>query len=356
MILDSRPIRLGLIGMGYAGRTFHVPLISCTPGLQLAAVASRAPQRVHASCPGVRVVADYLELAADESPDAVELVVIATPNHSHFPLARAALRAGKHVVIDKPFAVTVAQCDELIALARTGQRLLTVFHNRRWDSDFLSLQQMMASGVLGEVREVISCMDRFEPRPRLRWREVPGPGSGLWYDLGPHLIDQALCWFGAPLTVTADLAALRDPEQAVDYAQVVLGYERRRVALRCTRLAAHAAARLEAHGSQGSFHCEGLDVQEAQLQAGLLPGQDGWGHDVRPVFVTGSSRQAVAHPRIRGDYRQFYRGVCDAITGGGDGFVSASQARQVMAVLECAIESSAQRRTLDFADASGRWG
>jgi predicted dehydrogenase len=345
----SSPVRVGLIGMGYAGRTIHAPLIASVDGLQLVAVASRDAARVHATWPSLRVVPEYGELAADP---AIDLVVIATPNDSHHPLAHAALLAGKHVVIDKPFAVTLAQCDELAALAQAQQRVLSVFHNRRWDGDFLALQRVIASGVLGEVRELISRLHRFEPTPRVRWRETPGPGSGLWFDFGPHLIDQALRLFGAPLTVAADLAALREGASEVDYAQVVLGYERRRVTLHCTRLAAHAAARFEAHGSKGSFHCEGWDLQEAQLKAGMSPGASGWGEDPRPVFVTDGLRtppHVEPQPRARGDYRSFYTGVLQAILTGAANPVPVHEARQVMAVLECAVQSAAQGRTLPFA-------
>jgi predicted dehydrogenase len=270
----AEPVRVGLIGTGFAGRTFHAPLVASVAGLQLvAATARRAEQAAEVArrWPAARVEAEAARLI--EAAD-VELVVVATPNDSHHALARAALLAGKHVVIDKPFAVTVAECDDLIAVAKAQGRVLSVFHNRRWDGDFLSLQRVMASGALGEVRNLISRLHRFAPAPRQRWREVPGPGSGLWIDFGPHLIDQALQLFGAPATVTADLAMLRDGATTDDYAQVVLGYPQRRVTLSCTRLAAHAAARFEAHGTRGSFHCEGWDVQETQLKDGMAPGDD----------------------------------------------------------------------------------
>jgi predicted dehydrogenase len=300
--------------------------------------------------PAARVVNEYATLATDP---AIDLVVIATPNDTHHALARAALLAGKHVVVDKPFTVTLAEADELAALAQQRGRVLAVFHNRRWDGDFLSLQREIAAGVLGDVREFVSRFDRFDPTPRDRWRENAGPGSGLWYDLGPHLVDQALQLFGAPRSVTADLAALRDGAQCDDYAQVLLGYDRLRVTLHCTRLAAHTAARFELHGTRASFHCEGLDVQEDQLKAGTAPGAPGWGDDARPVFVTNGARtprEVVPHRRERGDYGRFYRGVRDAITGAAANPVPPAQARQVMAVLLCAIDSARQGRTLAFGD------
>lgn len=341
-------LRAGLIGYGYVGRTFHAPLIEACDGMVLDAVASSDAARVHADRPGVRVVADYGALcrAAD-----VDLVVIATPNESHHPLARAALEAGKHVVIDKPFTVTLAEADDLLALARRQQRLLSVFHNRRWDGDFLALKSQIEAGALGSVRELISRFDRYEPQPRDRWREREAPGAGLWYDLGPHLVDQALQLFGAPATVSAEIRALRDGAEAADFAQVVLGYPDRHVTLHCTRLSAHAGLRFEAHGTAGSFHCDGLDTQEDQLKAGRRPGDDGWGADPRPVFVTPGGpapRRPQALSRPSGDYRRYYDGVRDAIRGSGPNPVPPEEARRVMAVLDTAIRSAREGRRLDF--------
>jgi predicted dehydrogenase len=344
----NTPLRVGLIGFGYAGRTIHAPLIAATPGLQLAAIGSSQPAAVAAAWPGVRVVGDYAALARDPGCD---LVVIATPNQTHFALGCAALEAGRHVVIDKPFTVTLAEADALVALAARRGRLLSVFHNRRWDGDFLSLQECIASGRLGDVRELVSRIDRFDPLPRDRWRERAAPGGGLWFDLGPHLIDQALCLFGPPQTVTADLAVLRDGAAGDDYAQVVLGYPQRRVTLHCTRLAAAPGPRFEAHGTQASFVCHGLDVQEAQLKAGQTPGCAGWGDDPQPVFVTDgrtTPRSAEPMPRVRGDWRRYYAGVRDAIAGSGANPVPPAEARRVMAVLDCATTSAREGRTLRF--------
>jgi len=351
-------LRVGLIGYGYVGRTMHAPLIASVAGLSLAAVGSARRDEVRAAWPRVRVTDDYLALARDSECD---LIVIATPNDSHHALARAALEAGRHVVVDKPFTVTLAEADDLIALAQRRERLVSVFHNRRWDGDFLSLRECINSGVLGDVRELISRFDRFDPVPRDRWRERPGPGAGLWFDLGPHLIDQALCLFGAPETVSADIAALRDAVDggdqlgsfADDYAQVILGYPKRRVNLHCTRLAAAPGPRFEAHGTHGSFQCHGLDIQEEQLKAGRVPGSAGWGEDPEPVYVTDcrqTPRHASAQPREWGDYRRYYEGIRDAVFGRGENPVPPAQARRVMAVLECAIRSAKQGQVLGFND------
>lgn len=338
-------LRVALIGHGSVGQTVHAPLISSTHDLVLSLVGSRQIEAVQQRWPQARVCADYLAAATDAE---VDLVVIATPNDSHYPLAAAALLAGKHVVIDKPFTVTLQEAHDLVQLARQRGRLLSVFHNRRWDGDFLSLRQAVGSGALGDVRELVSRFDRFEPTPRDRWRERPGPGAGLWYDLGPHLIDQALVLFGAPETVTADLACLRDGAESTDYAQVVLGYPQRRVTLHCSRLNAWTAARFEAHGTAGSFVSQGLDVQEGQLKAGMAPGAPGWGVDARPTLLQRGGQAVEEHARLAGDYRQYYLGVRDAILYGSANPVPAGEALQVMAVLDCALRSAEQGRTLRF--------
>lgn len=359
----NTPLQVALIGHGYVGRTFHAPLIAATPGLRLALIASSGEAAaLQTRWPGVRVEPDYLAAA---TADGIDLVVIATPNDSHHPLARAALLAGKAVVIDKPFTVTLDEARDLVSLAREGNRLLSVFHNRRWDGDFLTVQAHVAAGLLGEVREFTSRFDRYDPIPRDRWRERPGPGSGLWYDLGPHLVDQALCLFGAPATVTGDLAIVREGSEAVDLAQVTLGYEqpRRRVVLHCTRLAALPAARFEAHGQLGSLVSEGLDVQEDQLKLDLRPGAPGWGVDPRALrwmdwrdaapglsapANTREPRQPRLLPRLDGRYTAYYAGIRDALTEGAPNPVSAESALLTMQVMDLAMRSAEAGRTLRF--------
>ncbi len=359
----NAPLQVALIGHGYVGRTFHAPLIAATPGLQLAVIASTGdPAELRSRWPGVRVEPDY---RAAVTADGIDLVVIATPNDSHHPLARAALLAGKAVVIDKPFTVTLDEAEDLVTLARERGQLLSVFHNRRWDGDFLTVQAQIAAGTLGEVRELVSRFDRYDPIPRDRWRERPGPGSGLWYDLGPHLVDQAMCLFGAPDSVTGDMAHLRDGSEAVDYAQVTLGYHapQRRVVLHCTRLAALPAPRFEVHGQLGSLVSDGLDVQEDQLKLDLPPGAPGWGDDPRALrwmdwrdaapdlprpANTRAPREAVALPRLNGRYPAYYAGIRDALTRGAPNPVSAESALLTMRVMDTALRSAALGRTLTF--------
>src|SRR6185295_3701418 len=212
-------LRVALIGYGYAGRTFHAPLIGGTPGLELAVICSSRAERVHADLPGIRVVASPEDACGRPSSD---LGVIATPHDSHVALATTALRAGKHVVIEKPVATTLEEARQLAAAAQDIDRVIAVFHNRRWDGDFLAVRDLLNRGVLGNLSQFESHFDRFRPFVRDRWRERAGIGGGLWYDLGPHLVDQALQLFGLPDRVTASLAAaaVRRPRRRRQLAQI----------------------------------------------------------------------------------------------------------------------------------------
>jgi len=342
----SDNIRVGLIGYGYASKTFHAPLIVGTPGMTLAAVSSSDASKVHADWPNVTVVSDPKQLFNDPSLD---LIVIPTPNDTHFPLARAAMEAGKHVVVDKPFTVTLSQARELEAMAKSRGLVLSVFHNRRWDSDFLTLKGLIAEGKLGEVSYFESHFDRYRPQVRNRWREQAGPGSGIWYDLGPHLIDQALVLFGVPVSITVDMAQLRPDAQTTDYFHAVLTYPQRRVVLHSTMLAAAESARYIVHGTRGSYVKFGLDPQEDRLKAGERPPQEDWGYDMRDGVLTlavGDELDAQTLLTVPGNYPAYYAGIRDALNGQGENPVPASQAIRVMELIELGIESAKHRSTL----------
>ena len=337
-------IRVALIGYGYAGRTFHTPLIRATPGFELAAISSSRSDRVHADLPGTLVVPSPEEAWAQPS---VELVVIATPNDTHAPLATAALAAGKHVVLEKPFAPTLDQARALASLADSTDRVLAVFQNRRWDGDFLAVTDLLARTALGDVAHFESHFDRYRPLVRDRWRERAGVGSGLWCDLGPHLVDQALRLFGLPDRVTASLAAQRAGAQSDDWAHVILEYGRLRVILHTSVLVAAPLPRFVVHGRTGSWIKHGLDVQERNLVAGLTPHDAGPPPgDERAVLVEGVSGAESETPIPRGDYRQFYIRLRDALRGVGSNPVPPEQALAVVAVVETAIRSAAEGRAL----------
>ncbi len=337
MNTTATPVRVGLVGYGFAGRTFHAPLIGAVPGLRLCAVASRHPEKVAADVPGAWVSADPLAVATS---GAVDLVVVATPNDTHAPLARAAIEAGKHVVVDKPFALDLAEARGLIALAQRRKVLLSVFHNRRWDSDFLTLRNAIAQQWVGEVVHFESHIDRFRPQVRDRWREAGGPGSGLWFDIGPHLVDQALQLFGLPERVHGNLARLRTGALADDWAHVVLDYPERRVVLHAGMLAAGGTHRFTVHGREGTLVKPGADRQEAQLLAGMRPGQPGWGADPDELLVYRGQEPVRAVAATAGDQAAYYRGVLDALNGNAAQLVTAQQALGVMAVLQAAADSA----------------
>lgn len=342
----SDNIRVGLIGYGYASKTFHAPLIVGTPGMTLAAVSSSDASKVHADWPNVSVVSDPKQLFNDPTLD---LIVIPTPNDTHFPLARAAMEAGKHVVVDKPFTVTLSQARELEAMAKSRGLVLSVFHNRRWDSDFLTLKGLIAENKLGEISYFESHFDRYRPQVRNRWREQAGPGSGIWYDLGPHLIDQALVLFGVPVSITVDMAQLRPDAQTTDYFHAVLTYPQRRVVLHATMLAAAESARYIVHGTRGSYVKFGLDPQEDRLKAGERLPQEDWGYDMRDGVLTlasGDELDAQTLLTVPGNYPAYYAAVRDALNGQGENPVPASQAIRVMELIELGIESAKHRSTL----------
>ncbi|WP_034944215.1 oxidoreductase [Erwinia oleae] len=344
----SEKIRVGLVGYGFASKTFHAPLIVGTEGMTLAAVSSSDAGKVHADWPETQVVSDPQALFADPS---LQLIVIPTPNDTHFPLAKAALNAGKHVVVDKPFTVTLSQARELDMLAKSKGLLLSVFHNRRWDSDFLTLKALLADGALGEVRYFESHFDRFRPEVRNRWREQKGAGSGIWYDLGPHVIDQALQLFGSPVAINVDLAELRPGAQTTDYFHAVLTYPQRRVVLHGSMLVAAESARYQVHGTRGSFVKFGLDPQEDALKAGARPPQANWGEDKRDGVLTlaeGDRIAAQTLPTLPGNYPAYYAGVRDAINGEGSNPVTAEEAIQVMELIELGMQSAEKRQTLSM--------
>jgi predicted dehydrogenase len=346
MAATKKTIRVALIGFGFVGKTFHAPLIQSVPGLELAVVSSRHPDTVRRDVPGAQVLAD--PEGAATHPD-VDLVVIASPNETHVPLATVALNAGKHVVVDKPFTITLEEARGLGKLAQTRQRLLSVFQNRRWDSEFLGARAIIKEGRLGEVLHFESHIDRFRPEVQSRWREMAGPGAGLWYDLGPHLVDQTLRLFGLPGKVDAKLVKQRPGAQTDDWFHVLLDYGSLQAILHGSLVVAGGVPRMIIHGTRGTWLKYGLDTQEEQLRLGMVPGSDGWGEDPQHgLFYGGSDKKAIEVPLPKGDQRQYYFGIRDAILSGAPNPVTPAQAIAVMAVLETAIQSSESGQVLSL--------
>lgn len=347
---ESKPIRVGLIGYGFAGKTFHAPLISAIPALKLAAIASSRPDAVKADFADVEVFADPMALAISRS---VDLVVIATPNDSHAPLARSALEAGADVVVDKPFTLTLADARALAAIAEREKRLLSVFHNRRYDTDFLGVKRVIESGVLGRITHFETHFDRFRPAVRDRWRERAIPGGGLWFDLGPHLVDQTLTILGLPDRVSASLATQRSGGETTDYAHVVLDYGSTKAVLHGAMLVAGGVNRFTVHGEKGSLIKRRLDPQEAQLLSGMRPGLPGWGKDDDPLILFDGDGGERTLPTPDGDQSNYYRDIARAIAGEAANPVTPLQGLAVMAVIEAAVASSETGRSvaLDLTEA-----
>jgi scyllo-inositol 2-dehydrogenase (NADP+) len=293
-------IQVALVGRGMAGTVFHAPLIRSLPEFELAAVAGSAQAAAAIASPGI------------------DLVVVATPNLTHYPLAAAALESGKHVVVDKPFAVSVAEAEALIALAAAKGRMLTVFHNRRWDGDFLTVRSLVESGRLGDILLFEAHWDRFRPLPKPGWREEPAEGAGLLWDLGPHLVDQALVLFGRPDSVSSDIAIQRPGALADDYFDLILRYGAMRAKLAASTLVAEPRPRFAIHGTAGSFVKYGLDPQEETLRRGAGPLDPGSGRGGTPgdgiLTRADGGREPVA--TLPGRYLAFYEGVAAAIEAG----------------------------------------
>ena len=324
-------IGVGLIGYGLGGSVFHAPLIEAEPRLRLHAVVTSRAGQVERDHPGARVVGSAAELL--EEP-AVELVVVAAPNAVHHELAAAALAAGRHVVVDKPFTLSTADADDLIALAERQDRLLSVFQSRRWDGAFLTVRRCLEAGLLGRVSSFESRYDRFRPAPKGGWKEEGGPGSGLLWDLGPHLIDQALQLFGLPETVWADLLVQRPGVEAVDWVDLVLGYGRLRVLLRAAMEVRDPGPRFEVHGDRGSFLTWGLDRQEVD------------------ATLTTELAGLELRGRLAGvpdDHGAYYAAMAAALAGQGPVPVTAAEARDVIMVIEHSLERGRQGRVVRVA-------
>jgi scyllo-inositol 2-dehydrogenase (NADP+) len=369
--LMSAPIRTAIIGYGLAGRVFHCPFVAAVPGLELTAIVVHNPERAAAAAaayPQARIVATPEEVFADPSLD---LIVVGTPNDSHVTLATAALNAEKHVVVDKPITTSAPEARDLIALARQQNKILAPFHNRRYDTDFLTVKKLVADATLGRISQVIAHYDRFRPLQRPNtWKEAGGHGNGLLYDLGPHLVDQAIALFGAPARLTASVRADRDQTAIEDAFDIILEYDvapapgasARTLRYEChaTMLGADPAARFRVHGTHGSYTKFGLDPQEAALIGGAKPPQLGspqpwlpepesaWG----TLTLATATKEPVqlqrsAYPSVTGDYRLFYANVRDAVLGHAPLAIPAEDGYRTIRLLDLALQSSRERRTLE---------
>jgi scyllo-inositol 2-dehydrogenase (NADP+) len=356
MASSNQAINTAVIGFGLAGQVFHAPFVSAVPGLKLEAIVQRKGDEAAKAYPNTRILRSVEETFTDPT---IQLIVVGTPNETHYTLAKQALLAGKHVVIDKPFAATSAEAKELGDLAAARSLILAPFHNRRWDGDFLTVRKLLKEHAVGRLVTYESHFDRFRPLPReATWKEAGNDANGMLFDLGPHLVDQALVLFGIPEGITASVRKDRDDTAIEDAFDITLEYPRLRAHCRATMLACINAPRFLLHGTKGSFRKYGLDPQEPALVAGakvprlgegdwLAEKEKLWG--ILAVAPDPADPTTVVSSPVKtelGDYRSYYANVRDAINGTAPLDATPEDGYRVIRLLELARQSSAEGRTL----------
>ncbi len=349
----STIIRTGIIGYGLSGRVFHAPFIDVVEGYELTRISTSRPESITMigdRYPLTTVVPDGKSIIDDPE---IDLVIVTSPNTDHFRWSREALLAGKHVVVEKPFTVNVEEADELLEIARRQKKILTVYHNRRFTSDTRTVKKLLDSGFLGEIVDYESHFDRYrtDPRPNGAWREQPLPGSGIFYDLGSHLIDQALWFFGMPEAVTAEIDMQREWAKADDHFDVRLHYPSFTATLKSGMICRIPGPTYMLHGTNGSFVKYGLDVQEATLDGGAIPRGKDWGREPESIWgtINAEYRGLKMQGKLEsepGDYRDYFINLRDAINGKSELAVKPEEARNVMRIIELAFRSSSEKRTI----------
>ncbi|MCX7920474.1 MAG: oxidoreductase [Clostridia bacterium] len=350
----KREINVGLIGYGMGSRVFHAPIIDSIPELKLYKVCVTTPENVKQlkeKFQYVQVVSTVDEILDDPN---IELIVVATPNTVHYELAKRALEKGKNVVVEKPFTVTAEEADKLIALAESTKKLLTVHHNRRWDSDFKTVEKLVKSNLLGDIVDFDANYDRYRAELKNNWREKNVAGSGILYDLGSHLIDQVQILFGLPQEVFAHLEVQRSGAETTDYFKVILKYPNLKATLKSGMLVREPGPRFAIYGTKGSFIKYALDVQEEALKNGLLPRDvEGWGKEPEALWGKINTEANGLHivgkvESESGDYREFYRNVYESILDKNKLIVKPQQARNTIRIIELAEQSHSQKRWVPF--------
>ena len=327
--------KVAMVGWGMSAKTFHLPYVLASGALQLVAVVTSQQAACRAQYPDVDIYPSIDSLTSDN----IDLAIVATPNHVHYSQAKQLLSQGIAVVVDKPATLTAEELADLFATAQQHGVWLAVYHNRRWDGDFLGLQQALQRGELGQPRVFLNQFDRFRPTPRDRWREHAINGAGIWYDLGPHLVDQTLCLFGRPEAISASLRALREGSQNIDYAHVVMHYPDKEVVLRSSPFCCEPMLRFQLETDLGTWRKLGLDPQEDQFKAGFVPGSEQWYSQLPEQQATWSDSTGIAQIDLpAGDYGAFYRAVARAL--GGEGVaalpVTIQQALDVATIIDVA--------------------
>ena len=349
--MEATLIKVAVVGYGLSANIFHLPFILYSQQYQLVAISSSQVQSVHQQFPMIDAYENAEQMIRECDAD---LIVITSPNDSHYALAKLALEYKRHLLIEQPITSTSEQALALAQLAQQHSLVLSVYHNRRWDGDFLTLKRVIESGKLGKIKVLQSNFDRFRPEVRARWREKPGEGTGILYDLGSHLLDQALCLFGAPLSLTGNCKMLRENSQTVDYFQVTLHYTHLEVVLQSSPFAANPNTRFQLQGTKGSYIKYGLDPQEEQLITGVSPLAPAFGVEPPANYgieyisdELGQHCESKKLETITGCYAEFYSQLAYAISSGLTVPVSAIDGAKVVRLIELAMLSSEQGRTVD---------
>ncbi|MEL7160753.1 MAG: Gfo/Idh/MocA family oxidoreductase [Bacteroidota bacterium] len=309
------PIRVAIIGYGLSGRYLQAPFFAAHPGFRVVRIVTSREDEVRTDFPGLEATAKVETVLADP---AVDLVAICTPNATHYDLTRAALDAGKHVLVDKPACPTAFQLREVRDLAASKNLRLFVFQNRRWDSDFLTVQQVLQNGDLGRLVQYEARYDRWKPEPNAKaWKETPGPGAGMLYDLGAHILDQAIVLFGRPHNVSGHTWSERPGSDIPDAFHLWLDYGTHRATLSCSVLVREPTARYRLHGDRGSFVKYGIDQQEDHLKAGLRPGDAGFGDEPAAQWgILHTSAGRITQPTLTGNWYGLFDNIHTVLTKG----------------------------------------
>jgi scyllo-inositol 2-dehydrogenase (NADP+) len=346
-------MKTGVVGYGVSAQFMHLPFIVTNPEYQLHSILQRRGDEAKEKYPSVQIFRSLNEMLADES---LELVVITTPNDTHFEYAWRALEAGKHVVLEKPFTITSSDAKKLIDQSVKTNRVLSVYQNRRYVSDFLTIRQLLKEDALGKLVEFEAHYDRYRPERRPNaWREQNDPGSGILYDLSAHLIDQVFCLFGSPHFVTADIRIQRPDAKTVDYFELWLDYDFTKVILKAGMLVREPGPRYSIHGMNGSFIKSGEDPQEALLRKGVLPESPDWGRETEDIYGllhTEMNGKIVKekYPSLPGDYGGFYIDLYNTIRRGEKLKVKPEHGYNTIRLIELATESNEKKCRLRCTD------
>jgi len=340
---QKKQINTGIIGFGLSGRVFHAPFLHTHPGFNLKKIVERNSTESKKIYPYVEVVSDYKNLIKDKNLD---MIVVCTQNTLHFSMVKESLLAGKHVVVEKPFTPNSKQADELIKIAEKVNRKIFVYHNRRWDGDFLTIKKILEGKLLGDLYEYEAHFDRYTPKlDRNAWRDENIPGSGILYDLGSHLIDQALNLFGHPDNLQADIQAQRENSPVDDYFRIELEYPNLKVVLTAGMLVEKLGPRFKLLGNKGTFTKYGIDPQEDSLKKGLMPNAENWGKEdkeywgIMDTLIEGKHFNGKIET-LPGNYIGFYENVYDVIVNDTEMMVKPEEARNVIKIIEMAFENS----------------